>query len=140
MIMKLLLVDDNRVDMKEFRDELILDGHEVDHVHDYTELQELCNETKHFDGIILDLMFPPEDGIPILESDFGYRGGQFLYEPLIKKHFPNVPFVILTAMDETTSIYQQVIKNMSQYKSYSGCFQKPVEVHELIEAFYRNNQ
>ena len=138
--MKLLLVDDNYVDMKEFRDELILDNHEVDHVHDYKELQKLCNETKHFDGIILDLMFPPGDGIPIHKSDLGYRGGQFLYESLIKKKFPNVPFVILTAMDETTSIYQQVVENMSQYKAYRGCFQKPVEIHELIEAFYGNNQ
>lgn len=138
--MKLLLVDDNYADMKEFVDLLSLEGHKVEHVHNSAEAEEICTAKPEFDGILLDLMFPPEVGIPVNRTDFGYSAGRYLYVNLIYPAFPLVPFIILTAMDSSTAIYQQVVNDLKkQYKTYRGCIQKPPKVNEVIDTL-RNAQ
>jgi CheY-like chemotaxis protein len=132
--MKVLLVDDNYVDMKEFCDELVLEGHQVHHAHDYEQLRDFCDKGETYDGIILDLMLPPDHGIDVTESMYGYRSGQLLYEGLIRHSYPDVPFVILTAVDKSTEVYQHVLEDMSKYNIFRGCFNKPVEVQELIDS------
>jgi len=132
--MYILLVDDNYEDMVHFKDELELEGHRVVHVHDYKELKIECESKNNYDGIILDLMFPPENGIPIKESDYGYRGGQILYNNLIKSSFPEVPFVILTAMDKTTKIFNSILDDLSKLPAFRGVFQKPTEVKNILDA------
>ncbi len=131
--MKILLVDDNNVDMKEFRDLLTLEGHEVDHVHNLPELQIILSNSVQYQGLILDLMFPVESGISIIESEFGYRMGPIFYDQYIRTNYPKVPFIILTAMDPSISMFQQMKNHMSRYKSFKGIFQKPVEAYEVIK-------
>jgi len=132
--MKLLLVDDNEVDMKEFRDLLEINEHEVVHVHNTQELKDVLAKSSKFDGIILDLMFPLEDDIPDEESEYGYRIGLLLYNRYLKETYPDVPFVILTAMDHKIQIHLQILKNLVQFDSFKGIFQKPVDLNELIKA------
>ena len=76
--MKILLVDDNKKDMKPFCDELEFDGHKVIQAFNLEDVKIIIDKEEEFDGIILDLMFPPNNGIPIRESEYGYLGGKSL--------------------------------------------------------------
>lgn len=132
-ILTLLLVDDNISDMRHFVDEFILEGHNVYHAYNYNTIQKAIASNKDFHGIILDLMFTPEDGIPALQTDLGYTAGIYIYENLIRHKYPNVPFVILSATDKTTDLYLSAIERLNRYPSFRGFCEKPIEIKELLE-------
>lgn len=137
--MRILLIDDNKNDMKPFCDELILEGHDILQAFCLDDIKQIIDNKEIFDGIILDLMFPPKNGIPIDESEYGYLGGKYIYQKYLIKEYKDIPFLILTAMDESTKMYQDVKDKFTKmYNSFLGIFQKPVEIDDIIKAFKIN--
>jgi hypothetical protein len=131
--MKILMIDDNERDMEQFCDEVKLYDVEIDHAHNIDELKEFINiESKKYNGIILDLMFPPVGEINADLTHSGFLAGIFLYEQFINPKFKNIPFVVYSAIDESTKFHRIAVEKLSKYSEYKGFFQKPSDTKDII--------
>jgi CheY-like chemotaxis protein len=140
--MRLLLVDDNIKDMKEFCDEVkTIDIRiEIDHIHNLRELESIIEKNNKYDGIILDLMFPPILGIDAELTESGYLGGLFLYEKYLYPNFKNIPFIVYTAMDDSTQFYRTAVEKLSNYKECVKFFRKPSNTKDIILALMKGDE
>jgi len=130
--MKLLLVDEDEEEMPQLVDELRLEGHEVQQALNCEQL-ESAMVGMVFDGLILDLMMPAIDGIPPDKSDFGYTAGVYLYESAIAPRWPNVPFIVVSAVDPETSVFKRAIERLRKHSGFRGHVEKPPEVERIIQ-------
>ncbi len=124
-----LLLDDDRVHMPVFSDELSFDDFSVTQVADKRELELLVE--LNYDCLLLDLMFPPLHGLPLDRTDLGYMAGVFFYEEHLCGRMPEVPFWVLTAVDPATIVFKKSIAELSRYTAYKGFFRKPPIVDDV---------
>lgn len=92
-----------------------------------------------YDLVLLDLMMPELDSIPAAETRDGYEAGAYLYETLVRPALPNVPVVILTAVDTSTRLYMDAKERVARHGQFKGVIEKPVGPEDIV-SFLRKHR
>lgn len=109
---RILLVDDDVEFGKAFSKLLTGEGHKASAALNASEGLKLLKE-KDFDLVFADLSLPGENGIALLES--------------IKKDFPGLPVVIITAFGDWDTYARAIEKGAGKF------INKPVKKEEVLE-------
>lgn len=120
--MRILVIDDDDIEMPQTCDLLKLEGHEVLQIKDSSNIEE---SIKNFapDGIILDLMIP-DLNLPQKDINGGYTTGAYLYKNVINKIAHGIPFVVYSGTAIEVDFIKEDLDSLKAYEEYSGTIEK----------------
>jgi len=94
---RIVIVDDERVAMLRYQQELELEGYDVVHYDSVADIKPFLTTEKPdpVDLFIIDIMLPPEPVYSAEKTDMGLYTGIFLAQD-IRKRYPDAPIILLT--------------------------------------------
>jgi CheY-like chemotaxis protein len=129
--MRILVVDEDNLDVPHICDEIRQSGHQVLQVADWKQLSAVVPDFKP-DAILLDLMIPAI-GLPSNECGGGFTTGAYIYEKMLHDLTPGVPFAVFSSAFLETSIIKQALKRLEQFPEYKGTISKGCNPEEIIQ-------
>lgn len=128
--MRILVVDEDRKHMPQVCDVLRALGHDVLHIPDWRQIQVELRAFKP-EGIVLDLMIPAS-GLPLNECGHGYTTGEYIYKTLIAPIAPDVPFVVLSAADQSVSFVEAATERLRKLSPCRAILEKPCDERSIV--------
>jgi CheY-like chemotaxis protein len=130
--LRILHIDDEPWDVEFLRDFLEREGFEVviaawPDIHSFPDLES-------YDAILLDCILPPGN-FTFHETDEGYTTGLVIHQRIIKKHAPNVPVMMLTALPGGSKLFAKV-RAYAQEENIVF-FEKPASSIDVANALKR---
>lgn len=88
---------------------------------------------KKYDLIILDIMMAPEEVFPEKKSHSGIITGKLAYTNIIKKHAPDTPVIVLTALSDGAALGKEIREQLEGDEQVKAYLIKPSSITELLD-------
>ena len=132
---RLLVIDDDSRSTPALCDCLRQLGCLVLHALPSEDIEECIAEFRP-DGIILDLMMPPPQGVGRAELGSGYTTGAYLCREVIAKAAPSVPFVILTGADPSCTPVARAMDTLRGLDGFRGLLEKTGDEKYVLKKLF----